>query len=133
MKVGDKAPDIRVHTDTGEDFKLSEMKGKRVVLYFYPKADTPGCTVEACEFRDGIKGFAKKGAVVVWISVDGLSQAKFKGSTICPSRCWPMKRKRRPGVRRIPGKEYVRQEGDGDHCAPPSSGRMGRSRRSTTR
>jgi thioredoxin-dependent peroxiredoxin len=79
LKVGDKAPDIRVHTDTGEDFKLSEMKGKRVVLYFYPKADTPGCTVEACEFRDGINGFASKGAVVVGISPDKpSSQAKFK-------------------------------------------------------
>src|ERR1035438_9023976 len=61
LKVGDKAPDIRVHTDTGEDFRLSELKGKRVVLYFYPKADTPGCTVEACEFRDGMKGIPEKG------------------------------------------------------------------------
>ena len=49
LNVGDKAPDIRVHTDTDEDFRLSELKGKRVVLYFYPKADTPGCTEEACE------------------------------------------------------------------------------------
>jgi len=79
LKVGDQAPDIRVHTDTGEDFRLSDMKGKRVVLYFYPKADTPGCTVEACEFRDGIKAFAKKGAAVVGVSPDKPSaQAKFK-------------------------------------------------------
>ena len=79
MKAGDKAPDIRLRTDTGEDFKLSAMKGKRVVLYFYPRADTPGCTVEACEFRDGIKAFAKKGAAVVGISPDKPeAQAKFK-------------------------------------------------------
>ena len=79
LKVGDKAPDIRVHTDTGEDFRLSELKGKRVILYFYPKADTPGCTVEACEFRDGIKGFDKKDAIVIGISPDKTSsQAKFK-------------------------------------------------------
>jgi peroxiredoxin Q/BCP len=79
LKVGDKAPDIRLHTDTGEDFRLSQMKGKRVVLYFYPKADTPGCTVEACEFRDGIQGFEKKGAVVVGISPDKpSSQSRFK-------------------------------------------------------
>jgi len=79
LKVGDKAPDIRVHTDTGEDFRLSGMLGKRVVLYFYPKADTPGCTVEACEFRDGIKAFAKKGAAVVGVSPDKpTAQAKFK-------------------------------------------------------
>jgi peroxiredoxin Q/BCP len=79
LQVGDKAPDIRVHTDTGEDFRLSDMKGKRVVLYFYPKADTPGCTVEACEFRDGIKAFAKKGVAVVGVSPDKpTAQAKFK-------------------------------------------------------
>src|SRR5580693_3178165 len=79
LKVGDKAPDIRLHTDTGEDFRLSDMKGKRVVLYFYQRADTPGCTVEACEFRDGIKAFAKKGAAVVGISPDKPeAQAKFK-------------------------------------------------------
>jgi len=79
LKVGDKAPDIQLHTDTDEDFRLSDMKGKRVVLYFYPKADTPGCTVEACEFRDGIAGFKKKGTAVIGISPDKPSaQAKFK-------------------------------------------------------
>jgi len=79
LKVGDQAPDIQLHTDTGEDFRLSDMKGKRVVLYFYPKADTPGCTVEACEFRDGIAGFKKKGTAVIGISPDKpTAQAKFK-------------------------------------------------------
>src|SRR5450432_2152058 len=79
LKAGDQAPDIRVHTDTGEDFRLSEMKGKRVVLYFYPRADTPGCTVQACEFRDGSKAFAKRGAAVVGVSPDKpAAQAKFK-------------------------------------------------------
>lgn len=79
LKVGDPAPDIQVHTDTGEDFQLSAMKGKRVVLYFYPKADTPGCTVEACEFRDDIKKFVKKGAAVIGVSPDKpAAQAKFK-------------------------------------------------------
>ena len=79
MQVGDQAPEITVHTDTGEDFRLSDLKGKREVLYFYPKADTPGCTVEACEFRDGAKAFAKKGAAVVGISPDKpAAQAKFK-------------------------------------------------------
>lgn len=79
LKEGDKAPDIRLANDAGEPFKLSELKGKRVVLYFYPKADTPGCTVEACEFRDDIKTFSKNGAVVVGISPDKpAAQAKFK-------------------------------------------------------
>src|ERR1035438_9874207 len=79
LKVGDNAPDIRVHTDTGDDFRLSDLKGKRVVLYFYPRANTPGCTVEACEFRDGIQAFAEKGAAVVGVSPDKpAAQAKFK-------------------------------------------------------
>ena len=79
LKIGDQAPEISLHTDTGEDFHLSDLKGKRVVLYFYPKADTPGCTVEACEFRDDIKAFAGKGAAVVGVSPDRpAAQAKFK-------------------------------------------------------
>jgi peroxiredoxin Q/BCP len=79
LKEGDKAPDIRLLTDAGEPFQLSAMKGKRVVLYFYPKADTPGCTVEACDFRDGAKALAKKNTVVVGISPDKpTAQAKFK-------------------------------------------------------
>ena len=79
LKVGDRAPDIQVHTDTGEDFRLSDMKGKRVVLYFYPKADTPGCTVEACEFRDDIKAFDRKATAVIGVSPDKPpAQAKFK-------------------------------------------------------
>jgi len=79
LKEGDKAPEIRLRTDTGEEFNLSDSKGKRVALYFYPRADTPGCTTEACEFRDGIEAFAKKGAVVIGVSPDTpAKQAKFK-------------------------------------------------------
>jgi thioredoxin-dependent peroxiredoxin len=79
LKEGDKAPDIRLHNDSGEEFRLSSLKGQRVVLYFYPKADTPGCTVEACEFRDEMKTFAKKGVAIVGISPDKpAAQAKFK-------------------------------------------------------
>jgi peroxiredoxin Q/BCP len=79
LKEGDPAPDIRLHTDSGEVFQLSSMKGQRVVLYFYPKADTPGCTAEACEFRDGIGRFHKKGAAIVGISPDKpVAQARFK-------------------------------------------------------
>ena len=79
LKVGDQAPEITLFNDAGEPFKLSELKGQRVVLYFYPKADTPGCTVEACEFRDDVKAFAKKGAAVVGVSPDKpAAQAKFK-------------------------------------------------------
>ena len=79
LKVGDRAPEIKVLTDSGEAFKLSALKGKRVVLYFYPKADTPGCTVEACEFRDSAEALAGKDAVVIGVSPDKpAAQAKFK-------------------------------------------------------
>lgn len=79
MKEGDKAPEIELADDAGKPFRLSDLQGKRVVLYFYPKADTPGCTTESCEFRDDIRSFEKKGAVVVGISPDRpAAQAKFK-------------------------------------------------------
>jgi len=79
LKEGDAAPDIRLQADSGEEFRLSSLKGKRVVLYFYPKADTPGCTAEACEFRDEIKAFVKRGVAVVGVSPDKpAAQAKFK-------------------------------------------------------
>jgi peroxiredoxin Q/BCP len=85
LKPGDTAPDIHLRTDTGEPFKLSDLRGRRVVLYFYPKADTPGCTAEACEFRDDFKAFAKKGAAVVGISPDQpAAQAKFKSKYDLP-------------------------------------------------
>jgi peroxiredoxin Q/BCP len=79
LKVGDLAPDIELQTDAGEAFHLSDWNGKRVVLYFYPRADTPGCTTEACEFRDHLKKFAGKGAAIVGVSPDKpAAQAKFK-------------------------------------------------------
>ena len=79
MNEGDKAPPIHLQTDTGEDFDLAGLKGKKVVLYFYPRASTPGCTVEACEFRDGFKAFGKKNAVVLGISPDSpKAQTGFK-------------------------------------------------------
>jgi peroxiredoxin Q/BCP len=79
LKEGDRAPDIRLHTDAGEDFRLSDLKGRRIVLYFYPKADTPGCTTEACEFRDNVAALEKKAVTVLGISPDKpAAQAKFK-------------------------------------------------------
>ena len=79
MKVGDKAPAFSVKDDTGQTVKLSDFKGKKVVLYFYPKDDTPGCTKEACNFRDGIAALKKRGAVVLGVSADSVeSHKKFK-------------------------------------------------------
>ncbi len=85
LKEGDRAPDIQLDTDTGDPLRLSSLKGKKVVLYFYPKADTPGCTIEACEFRDQSKKFAGKNAVIVGISPDAVkSQSKFKDKFALP-------------------------------------------------
>jgi thioredoxin-dependent peroxiredoxin len=79
LKVGQKAPDFTVLNDQGEKVKLSDFKGKKVVLYFYPKDDTPGCTTEACAFRDGIEQIKKQGAVVLGVSTDSVaSHQKFK-------------------------------------------------------
>jgi peroxiredoxin Q/BCP len=78
-KVGAKAPDIKLLDDTGASFQLSKLKGATVVLFFYPKASTPGCTTEACEFRDAHKAVAKKKAIIIGISPDTpQAQAKFK-------------------------------------------------------
>lgn len=79
LKEGSKAPDFKLATDAGEPLKLSSLKGKNVVLYFYPKSDTPGCTTEACEFRDQSAGYAKADTVVLGVSPDPVkAQAKFK-------------------------------------------------------
>ena len=79
MKVGQKAPDFTVLDDAGNKVKLSDFKGKKVVLYFYPKDDTTGCTKEACNFRDGIAELKRRGAVVLGVSPDPVeSHKKFK-------------------------------------------------------
>ena len=79
LKVGQKAPDFTLMNDAGERVKLSDYKGKKVVLYFYPKDDTPGCTTEACNFRDGLKEIEKQQAVVLGVSADSVeSHKKFK-------------------------------------------------------
>ena len=78
-KEGQKAPEFQALDDAGEGVSLSGLRGKKVVLYFYPKDDTPGCTREACAFRDGIAQIKKKGAVVFGVSPDSVgSHQKFK-------------------------------------------------------
>lgn len=79
LKEGSKAPAIDLLTDDGSRFKLSSLKGRNVILYFYPKADTPGCTTESCEFRDAFPKFEGVDAAVIGISPDTqAAQAKFK-------------------------------------------------------
>ena len=75
----DTAPAFSLPSTTGKDISLKDLKGKKVVLYFYPKDDTPGCTTEACNFRDGIAELEKAGAVVLGVSPDTVaSHEKFR-------------------------------------------------------
>lgn len=72
LKSGDRAPDFSLEASTGETVALSDLRGKKVVLYFYPKDDTPGCIKEACSFRDSITEIEETGAVVLGVSADNL-------------------------------------------------------------
>jgi peroxiredoxin Q/BCP len=76
LKEGDKAPDFAAVDGQGKTVRLKELRGQKVVLYFYPKDDTPGCTKEACSFRDSFASFKKKGIEVLGVSLD--SEAKHK-------------------------------------------------------
>ena len=79
IEEGKKAPDFTAPTDGGGKLKLSELRGKPVVLYFYPKDDTSGCTAEACGFRDSVPDYGRTGAVVIGVSRDSVaSHDKFK-------------------------------------------------------
>jgi peroxiredoxin Q/BCP len=70
--IGEMAPDFTAGTDSGEQLTLSSLRGKKVVLYFYPKDNTSGCTKEACEFRDNLDAFTGKNTVIVGVSTDSV-------------------------------------------------------------
>jgi peroxiredoxin Q/BCP len=79
LQVGDPAPDFEMPTDDGSSIWLSALRGKKVVLYFYPKDDTPGCTVEACSFRDNLPDFKGVNAEIIGVSRDdGASHQRFR-------------------------------------------------------
>ena len=79
LRVGDTAPEFELTTDRGNKVKLSDYRGKRVVVYFYPKDDTPGCTTQACGFRDNYLAIEEKNAVILGISPDdAASHVRFK-------------------------------------------------------
>lgn len=79
LNVGDKAPDFTLLSDEDQSISLRSLRGKKVVLYFYPKDNTPGCTREACDFRDNLKQFTASDTVIFGISKDNpIKHRKFK-------------------------------------------------------
>jgi len=85
ISAGDVAPDFALLDDTGKVCKLSEFHGKTVLIYFYPKDDTPGCTTEACNFRDDYSAYEEAGVVILGISPDTVkSHVKFKSKYELP-------------------------------------------------
>jgi thioredoxin-dependent peroxiredoxin len=85
VEEGKQAPDFELASDSGERVKLSSLRGKPVVLYFYPRDDTPGCTRQACGIRDSWGAFQRAGAMVLGVSPDGeASHAKFKSKYELP-------------------------------------------------
>jgi peroxiredoxin Q/BCP len=78
LKAGDKAPNFESKDNSDKTIKLSDFKGKKLVIFFYPKADTPGCTAEACDLRDNYQTFLKKGYEILGVSADpAKKQQKF--------------------------------------------------------
>jgi thioredoxin-dependent peroxiredoxin len=85
IEEGAPAPDFELSGDDGERVRLSDLRGRPVILYFYPKDDTPGCTTQACELRDEYAEFRERGAVVLGVSPDDeASHAKFKSKYSLP-------------------------------------------------
>lgn len=85
LKVGDIAPDFQAKNENGELLKLSDYLGKKVILFFYPKDNTPGCTTESCNFRDHYEDLQEKGFEVIGVSVDSeASHQRFKAKYKLP-------------------------------------------------
>lgn len=85
LKIGDKAPEFKGIDQEGKTHELSDFKGKKLVVFFYPKASTPGCTVEACNLRDNYERFQAQGFEILGVSADSESkQAKFKEKNELP-------------------------------------------------
>jgi peroxiredoxin Q/BCP len=85
IEEGKPAPDFELQSDSGETVRLSDFRGRPVVLYFYPKDDTPGCTAEACEFRDSYETYRQRGVEILGVSPDDVaSHEKFKSKYQLP-------------------------------------------------
>jgi peroxiredoxin Q/BCP len=85
VEEGSPAPDFTLESDTGAQVTLSQFRGRPVVLYFYPRDDTPGCTAEACGFRDDYEAYQERGAVILGVSPDDVaSHVRFKDKHALP-------------------------------------------------
>ncbi len=128
VKVGDKAPDFTLPADGGGTVSLTALKGKTVVLYFYPKDDTSGCTAEACAFRDALPDFSKVKAEIVGVSRDPVaSHDKFKAKYRSPLPARVRRgRQSLPRLRRVGREEHVRQEIYGHRAVDLPDRRQGR-------
>jgi thioredoxin-dependent peroxiredoxin len=115
LQIGDAAPDFSLPDQNGDTVSLSALKGQRVVIYFYPKDDTPGCTKEACNFRDRWSAFESQGIRVLGISKDGASShSKFIGKYELPftllsdvEPCPVATAYESYGLKQFMGKEYM--------------------------
>ena len=114
LKEGDKAPDFAVPDADGNIVRLKDLRGKKVALYFYPKDDTPGCTKEACAFRDSFSKFKKRGIEVLGVSLDSeKSHQKFAQKFSLPFRLLADTEKKLSeaygtyGKKKFMGREYM--------------------------
>lgn len=113
LKEGTKAPDFKAKNQNGKDISLSDFKGKKIILYFYPKDDTPGCTAEACNLRDNYNSLINKGFEVIGVSPDGeQSHSKFQSkyqlpfNLVADSEKVILKLYGAWGLKKMYGKEY---------------------------
>lgn len=113
LKIGDKAPDFKVVDQDGQVVSLKDFEGSRLILYFYPKDDTPGCTAEACNLKDNYQVLKKKGFKVLGVSADSeASHKKFIAKYVLPFALIPDKEKTilkaygAWGMKKLYGKEY---------------------------
>ena len=90
INAGQPAPEFSLADETGTLRRLADYRGQTIVLYFYPKDDTPGCTTEACNFRDDYSVYEKNGVTILGVSPDNpASHAGSSKNSSCLSRCWP--------------------------------------------
>jgi thioredoxin-dependent peroxiredoxin len=113
LKIGDKAPDFNATDQDGKPIRLKDFKGKKVILYFYPKDNTPGCTAEACNLRDNNEMLIKKGYMIIGVSADDeKSHKNFIAKNVLPFPLIPDKGKNiikeygAWGKKKLYGKEY---------------------------